>query len=169
MPAHNVPLAAANPLAGLHNIIEPNSASWWPLPPIYYVLLVAIVTLIALAIFIFKKKQKTSQKQKQLLSQLTRLKESKGTFVELNQLLKIVALNYFERELVASLHGKTWLDFLQRYSSSTLSGSFLDEKRFIKQLYTDSEPCAENDFLQAQQWIKQLPKQIKNKKGAENV
>jgi hypothetical protein len=154
-------MSTPNPLDALKNIVEPTYASWWPLPPIYYLLFLGFIAFVFLMIFLFKKKQKAIKKEKVLFNMLTELSNNKGSFAELNHLLKRVALNYFERDIVASLHGKSWLDFLQTYHSAPLSGAFENENVFIKHLYEETQACSKDDLLQAKNWIKELPEQIK--------
>ena len=160
MPVSNFP-SMSNPLSGLHNIIEPSSANWWPLPPIYYLLVFSFIAMITLAVFLLKKHKKQQQKLNALLQQLSKLKGNKASSIELNQLLKIASLNYFPRSSVASLHSKQWLEFLQKVAENPLQGTFQDEAMFIKQLYTQASPATELDFKEAEKWIKQLPSQIK--------
>ena len=107
--------------------------------------------------------------QKDALLQLQKLQEEDANFIALNQLIKGVALHYFSRHQVASLHSEQWFDFLQRYSTTEF---FSGKENFLNHLYRYSEqPCSSEHFNQAKKWITQLPKQIKKqeKEASKNV
>ena len=148
-----------NPLTQLNDILAPSLPSFWPLAPLYWFLLGGGIIALLGALSLLKKYKKHKLKQKKALQQLQHLKQSKANFVLLNQLLKGVALLYFPRQQVASLHGQQWFDFLQCYAQAPL---FENKQHFIKRLYQqDPEACCASDFAQAKNWITALPKQIK--------
>lgn len=163
------PLDKQNPLAQLNDIISPNSANIWPPAPIYWLLLIVLLLLLSASIYFFKQYAKQRKKQQLALQKLQQLKNNKANFVSLNQLLKGVALQYFPRTQVASLHGEQWFIFLQTYAATPL---FESNAAFQKRLYSENDqPCSSDDFVQSKRWIKQLPKQIKKhlKKAISNV
>ncbi len=147
-----------NPLAQLNDIVAPSAPSFWPLPPVYWLLLTMVIIALLLLLFLWKKHKKQRIIQKNALQQLQELQQSQANFVSLNQLLKGVALAYFPRRQVASLHGGLWFDFLQSYAQSPLFGN---KQKFIERLYQQhDQPCSADDFVQARKWITGLPKQI---------
>ncbi|MFT6927539.1 MAG: hypothetical protein ACJAZP_003176 [Psychromonas sp.] len=148
-----------NLLAQLNDIQAPSLPSFWPPAPIYWFLLSALIICLLLSVYLFKKYKKQKVKQTAALKQLTLLEKSNADFILLNQLLKGVALLYFPRRQVASLHGEQWFDFLQSYAQTPLFG---DKADFIIRLYDSPEPtCCRDDFEQARKWISGLHKQIK--------
>jgi len=148
-----------SPLAQLNDIIAPSSPSFWPPAPIYWFLSGALIIFLLLSVYLFKKYKKQKVKQNKALKQLIHLERSNADFIVLNQLLKGVALLYFPRRQVASLHGEQWFDFLQSYAQTPLFG---DKPHFIKRLYGNSAPaCSSSDFDQARKWITGLHKQVK--------
>ncbi|WP_372880980.1 DUF4381 domain-containing protein [Psychromonas sp.] len=152
-----------NPLAQLNDIVGPSSPSFWPLPPVYWLLSSIVILSLLLSLFLLKKHRKQRLKQKNALQQLRLLQQSQADFVSLNQLLKGVALAYFPRRQVASLHGELWFDFLQRYAQAPL---FDNKQKFIERLYQQhSQACSADDYIQARTWIAGLPKQIKKQTG----
>jgi hypothetical protein len=160
------PLANQNPLSQLNGIIEPAGASPWPPAPIYWLLLLALLISVGGAFYLFKRIKQQRLKQQQALNQLQQLQAADADFVLLNQLLKGVALSYFARRQVASLHGAQWFDFLQRYAATPL---FTSKQSFLERLYSSCDPrCSADDFAQAKNWIKQLPKQIKKQNKEAN-
>lgn len=162
------PLANQNPLAQLNDIIAPTTASQWPPAPIYWFLLSALVVVIIASVYLVKRIKQQRQKQRQALQKLQQLQADNSSFIALNQLLKGVALLYFPRQAVASLHGELWFDFLQSYSEKKL---FTSKEIFLKRLYSSEQNCSADDFAQSKIWIKQLPKQIKkhNKEANKHV
>ena len=158
------PLAKQNPLAQLNDIIAPATANLWPPAPIYWGLFIAFAVLIIASVYLFKQRKK----QQQAFTKLQQLQAENTSFIVLNQLIKGVALLYFPRKTVASLHGDQWFDFLQRYSAKPL---FSSKPLFLKRLYSDHQNCSADDFAQSKIWIKQLPKQIKkhNKEANKHV
>ena len=152
-------LANQNPLENLHGIIEPTSASIWPLAPIYWWGLLLLIVLAITSFYLFKRIKVARYKRTQALIKLQQLKLEDANFITLNRLLKGIALIYFPREQVASLYGEAWFDFIQRYSTVEL---FSGKESFLQHLYQYSEqPCSMDHFNEAKVWIKQLPKQIK--------
>jgi hypothetical protein len=151
-----------NLLSQLNDIIAPAPPSFWPLPAIFWLLTVLIITAIVGLFIIIKKYKKQLYKQKLALQKLQTLQQSNATFIQLNQLLKGASLLYFTRQDVASLHGEQWFYFLQTHANERI---FEDKKTFIKRLYNNNEQiCSEQDFAQAKAWIKSLNHKLKSQK-----
>ncbi|MFT6986489.1 MAG: hypothetical protein ACJAT7_002325 [Psychromonas sp.] len=154
-----MPLNNQNPLAQLHDIITPSAPSFWPPAPLYWLLLIISIVLITGAIYLYKRVKSERQKYQMALSKLQQLKDEGADFIALNKLVKGVALLYFPRQQVASLHGEQWFDFLHTYSERPLFGS---KPLFLQRLYNNrDQSCASDDFEQVKIWIKKLPQQIK--------
>ena len=153
--------ANADPLAKLADIINPNVPSNWPPAPIYWVLLFIVLALLGGIFWYFNKQRKVWKKEKNILRQLQQLIHKEASFIQLNQLLKAVALQHFPRPQVASLHGKAWFTFLHQYSQHSLFGG---QQRFLQRLYKDThKSCSVSDFNDAKYWIKGLKKEIKKR------
>lgn len=160
------PQTNVDPLAQLQDVISPDIPSWWPLAPIYWLLIVIAIVLIAVLVYLFKMHNKNKHKQQQAYLQLQQLKQNNANFVLLNQLLKGVALLYFERRQVASLHGEEWFDFIQKHATEPI---FASKQHFVERLYqVEQQSCTKQDYQQAKTWIKNLPTQIKKQKEACN-
>lgn len=160
------PQTNVDPLAQLQDVISPDLPSWWPLSPIYWLLIISCIAFIAVLVYLFKMQHKNKHKQQQAHLQLQQLKQNSANFVLLNQLLKGVALLYFERHQVASLHGEDWFNFIQKHATVPIFGN---KQRFIDRLYqVDQQSCTEQDYQQAKTWIKNLPKQIKKQQKEVN-
>ena len=151
-----------DPLAQLHDIIAPTTPSWWPLPFIYWGILLGCVVISILTIYLIKKHLQKKKQLEHYLSTLSSLQVNGCNIIALNTLLKGVAIATLSREKVASLHGHAWFDFLINYSSFDEGDLFQGKTKFTEQLYGQvSRECDENDFNQANKWIKQLPSFLK--------
>ncbi|WP_354624967.1 DUF4381 domain-containing protein [Psychromonas sp. MME2] len=160
------PQANASPLAQLHDVIAPSIPSWWPLAAIYWFLIALVIGLAIASTYLYKKQQQEKQKQQKALQQLRQLQRSNANFVLLNQLLKGVALSYFPRQKVASLHGEQWFEFLHIHAKEPI---FNSKEAFVKRLYRNDTPaCTDNDYDQAKRWIKNLPVQIRKREQEVN-
>ncbi len=154
-------MAEVDPLTQLKDIHLPPAVGWWPLAPGWYALIVLIFVLIGLISFLCYKRYLNTRAKKQALVLL----QNYLTFYEkdhnvqlasarISELLKRVALVYYPREEVASIHGQEWIGFLNKTSKG------LDFES-VKSMLLDS-PFKHNEqinlqplFLKAQLWIKQ--------------
>jgi hypothetical protein len=106
----------ADPLAGLRDIHIPDSVSWWPLAPGWWVL--GFVVLITLAlVWLWQRRWQQRSYQRVALRHLERLEEQYAsepeTLVrELSVLLRRVTALYYPES--AGLAGRAWLEFLDR-------------------------------------------------------
>jgi hypothetical protein len=142
----------------LHGIIGPSSASWWPLPVVYWLLLLLFFLLLVAVIYFIKPVQNANKQQRYYLDTLSKLQHNHCELITLNQLLKGISMVYFPRSEVASLHGKAWFDFLILHSSFDEKTLFQGRQNFMKKLYTAKDKkCTNLDFEQVKQWIKQMP------------
>lgn len=157
----------SDPLANLHDIIAPSMPSWWPLPVIYWLILLTVLMVIGISVYFFKRHQKQRKSQLHYFTALSQLENNGCDLIELNKLLKMVSIIHLPRAEVASLHGNTWFDFLVSHSSLSETILFKGRQQFISQLYEQSpRKCDNSDFQQAKKWIKQLPSFIKSNNKA---
>jgi len=113
------PAAAADPLAGLRGYHLPQSVSWWPPAPGWW-LLVGLVLVLAAALALYLVRRRRRRAAARLaLDELARLRADlavggdAGVFVRgLSRLLRRFALTCFPRRRVAGLTGTAWLAFL---------------------------------------------------------
>ncbi len=102
----------------LRDIHLPDSVLWWPLAPGWW-MVIAMVVIIALCIFVYKKtyfNRKLNKNIKLELSQYFKdYNEDNNAQVFINKLsalLRRVSLYKFKQESVAKLNGIAWLEFL---------------------------------------------------------
>ena len=101
----------------LEPLIPPETVSFWPPQPGWYVL--AIILLIASAYGVYRiiKYKKRNAYRKLALKELENLSSQNVTptaVVGLNRLLKLTALSGYPRKEVADLTGEPWLEFLDK-------------------------------------------------------
>lgn len=141
-------------------IIPIDAPSAWPPAPIYWLILSIIILAVASLTWFIRRYKKQQQVVKQTLAVLTLLQQQGASFIQLNQLLKGLCLQYYAREQVASLAGDEWFAFLQLHNGANLP-LFTHEKIFCERLYKQHYECTPQDFSSAQRWIKEFPTHVK--------
>lgn len=96
-------------LSSLRDIIEPESISFWPLAPGWWVVAGVMLALIALLVRRSMVEYRRNAYRRDALAELALLD---GDLTRLPALLKRTALGAFPRTEVASLAGEEWLHFL---------------------------------------------------------
>ncbi len=116
-------MAEVDALAQLKDIYLPAPVGWWPLAPGWYILFVFLVSLIIVASFIAYKRYLNARAKKHALvllqsyvHQYEKDRNVQLASAHISELLKRVALVYFPRSKVASIHGKEWINFLNSTS-----------------------------------------------------
>jgi hypothetical protein len=150
MEPHGDPLSLEN----LHDIVVPDPVSWWPPATGWWVLLAAVlvaVTLVALRIY---RSRRANAYRRAALREL----ETVGSPAQLLALLKRVALVTYPREMIASLSGAAWLEFLEHEVPNCFGGRTGD--LLLRVDYENVRPTTE-EFAQlkfsARAWIEEHP------------
>lgn len=119
MPAEapgRITAAGADPLAGLHDVALPTPPPWLPPHgPGWWLLAALLLGVLAWAGWRLWLRHRRNRYRREALSQLERLAAQPLTpqaLAELSGLLKRTALVAYPRELVASLSGSAWRQFL---------------------------------------------------------
>lgn len=154
-------MAKTEPLAQLKDIHLPEPISWWPLAPGWYVLmLLALVIVILISHSIYKRRTNALAKRKALeLLKVYKEQYEKDSNAQLasariSELLRRVALVYYPRTEVASIHGIAWVEFLNK------TGKKIDFNPVKSMLLDSPFKTAESVnlkplFARAEQWIRQ--------------
>jgi hypothetical protein len=154
-------VANSEPLAQLRDIHLPDPISWWPLAPGWYGLMaLAVLLAIGISYRLYKRHANALAKNKALalLSMYKEQYEKDGNAqvasARISELLRRVALVYYPRSEVASIHGDGWIDFLNK------TGKNIDFRPVRAQLLESPFKTAETVklnplFTRAEQWIKQ--------------
>ncbi len=160
-------MANMNPLADLHDIHLPSAVSAWPPGPAYYACLAILIILLLLYLKKLQLKKQTAPKR-EALTRLNTIKmdylahhNAKESAAAVNALLKQLALLYYPRIDVASLHGEAWITFLETHSKQ------IDFKSVENSLLnTPFNPHAKEDLTPlldaANAWIQQRSQRCSN-------
>jgi len=154
-------VAKADALAQLKDIHLPDSIGWWPLAPGWYGVIILILFLMMALAYVAYKRHVNALAKNQALELLHSYKEqyekdrnAQLTSARVSELLRRVALVYYPRAEVASLHGEAWVAFLNQTSKS------IDFKP-VKSMLLDS-PFKTSEtvnlkplLVRAERWIKQ--------------
>lgn len=154
-------MAKTDPLAQLKDIHLPEPVSWWPPAPGWYLLMLIGLLLLVYLTYAAHRRYRDALAKKQALLLLARYQEQyekepnvAQTSAHISELLRRVALVYFPRAQVASLHGEAWLHFLNQ------TGKGIDFHS-VRHMLLDAPFKAQDNmnltplFNQARQWIKQ--------------
>lgn len=154
-------MANAEPLAQLRDIHLPDPIGWWPLAQGWYGLMLLILILVsALVYYLYKRHLNGLAKNKalDLLKTYTRQYEKDRNAqlmsARISELLRRVALVYYPRAQVASIHGEAWVDFLNQTNKGidfTPVKSMLLDSPFKTTETINLKPL----ITRAEQWIKQ--------------
>lgn len=118
-------MAEEQVLAQLKDIHLPKAIGWWPLAPGWYLVAVVLTVVLAIVVYLSHKRYKNGLPKKQALQLLTRYEQqyqkdgnAQLASARISELLKRVALVYYPRTQVASMHGERWLEFLKQNSKN---------------------------------------------------
>ena len=154
-------MAKADALAQLKDIHLPEPITWWPLAPGWYVVaFLFLLTVLGLTYLANKRHQNALAKNQALIllntykEQYEKERNAQRTSALISELLRRVALVYYPRAQVASLHGDAWVDFLNQTSKDV-------DFKPVKSMLLDSPFKIEETInlkpliSRAQLWIKQ--------------
>jgi hypothetical protein len=112
----NAELAATDPgsLSNLHDLVSLPSIPFWPPAPGWFVLGVLIICGLLWGLWQFIKTWRKNAYRREALSLLKALPAEPASLLQIDELLKRVALSVWPREQVASLSGQDWLQFLNQ-------------------------------------------------------
>ena len=106
-------------LQNLHDIVVPASVSWLPPAPGWYALGLTLLLLVLWGAFLWYRRWKRNAYRREALAELAHIENTLAgdgaahlLLPRLPELLKRTALAAYGRGEVASLCGKSWLDFL---------------------------------------------------------
>jgi hypothetical protein len=151
-----------DPLAQLKDIHLPDAIGWWPLAPGWYAIITLIILLIIVLATYAYRRHRYALAKKQALMLLANYQEdyekeqnTPASSAQISELLRRVALVYYPRTEVASLHGDAWLQFLNQTSKgidfNAVRTLLLDAPFRAADTNIDLSPL----FTHAKLWIKQ--------------
>jgi len=111
-----------NPLAQLRDIHLPQSVSWWPLAPGWWLILAGILVLMIAAWWLMRHRQQgrwqrdallqLQQELQQLRLDYQQTEDGSAACATLSSLMRRVAIGLFPASSIAGTHGEQWLHFL---------------------------------------------------------
>ena len=130
-------------IEGLQPLIVPEPVSFWPPAPAWYVLGAVLFAILIFLVYRFIKLKRQNKYRQIAAQQLLEIKSllkdptrRQNGLMELNSLLKRVALKAYERRKVASLSGEAWSTFLNETSKNidfkNYPGNYVVNSGFVK-------------------------------------
>ena len=146
---------AANPaLASLQDIQTPVEIGLWPIAYGYWILIfIALMSSIAIFVYLSKRRQHSAAKRAALVELAELDLNAANYIVNVSAVLKRAAMSYCERDLVASLSGSAWHDWLnQQVKQPATELCELLSLSYQRQPLTESQAIALKQC--AQLWLK---------------
>lgn len=151
-----------DPLAQLKDIHLPAPTSAWPLSIYWWLVIMAVLLIIGLAVYFVFRYIKKTRLTRLALAELAQLQLQGCDVNDLHKLLKRIALSSYSRDTVASLHGEAWLEFLDQQATTKIrvfTEFSANAESWIVNLYS-AQPNAiaePSHFKTCQNWIKKTP------------
>ena len=114
-------------LARLHDVVEPDTVSFWPPAPGWWIVLAATATMAGALCWNGYVAWRRNAYRRAALAELPTTEPTR-----IPALLKRVALAAYPREQVASLSGDAWLEFLERTGGVPMHRGLLDLAYCVK-------------------------------------
>jgi len=107
-------------LGDLEHIVSPSPLPWYPLAPGWLILAGILLALVLFRAVLRLRRWGRNRYRREAVRMLHSLGSGEGgphTVASINRVLKLAALAAWPKELVASLSGKSWTDFLCTHCS----------------------------------------------------
>lgn len=148
----------------LRDIHLPDTISWWPPAPGWW-LLALLVVLVALIIPRVIKYIKRKSLNKLALLELTNIEQTFNTHKNNDQLvqdisvlLRRICLSYKPRQQVASLTGKDWIDYLNTMTENNYFSEQLGQTLLNAPYQKHAHFNADELITSCKNWIEHLPR-----------
>lgn len=145
-----------NLMAALAPLREPDAISWWPLAWGWWVILGLLAAIVVWAlVWLIRRHQRNRYRREGLKSLKRALDQGDMTLSQLNQLLKIIALQAWPQDAVAELHGTQWIAFLTATNPKIAKAGTNDEGLDqLQDVYRRPEAAVSQHLADAAQgWI----------------
>ncbi|WP_462179619.1 DUF4381 domain-containing protein [Pseudoalteromonas gelatinilytica] len=107
-----------NPLDGLHDVIAPTEVAWWPLAPIWWLIIALVGSLLIIGLVLLYKNQQFKKAKKQAIK-LSKTLSDEDT-QELHIILKRLTRHYYNSQLASQPLAK-WSESLSKLSGDSFS------------------------------------------------
>ena len=115
----------ANPLDQLRDIHLPDPVSYWPLAPGWWIVATLAIAIIAATAVLSYRRYRRNAYRREAVNMLTAINplridgDQTEYLQQLNHLLKKTALTIDKRDIISSLSGQDWLQFLDRSAKTS--------------------------------------------------
>ena len=154
-----------DPLSQLKDIQLPDPIGWWPLAFSWWVVIFSFVVIVLFVVWFFRDRHRRNAYRREAQTQLISIKNDvtlnpQMKILQINALLKQVAITVYGRQTIAALNEQAWLDFLKKNAQFIAQPA--DLKTLLTQAYQPTDRIAPADLQRAlkawqgyaQQWIK---------------
>lgn len=107
-----------NPLDGLHDVIAPTEVAWWPLAPIWWLIIALAGSLLIIGLVLLYKNQQFKKAKKQAIKLSKTLSDDDAQ--ELHIILKRLTRHYYSSQLASQPLAK-WSESLSKLSGDNFS------------------------------------------------
>ncbi|MEA3404873.1 MAG: DUF4381 domain-containing protein [Pseudomonadota bacterium] len=154
-----------DPLSQLKDIHIPDPVGWWPMAFSWWVLLFSVSAILFALIWFLLDRHKRNAYRREASDKLKQIKadhniDNQQKILQINALLKQVAITVYGRQKISELNEQAWLDFLK--SSANFITQPQELTTLLSQAYQPLESLDEADLQRkiltwqsyAHQWIK---------------
>ncbi len=153
-----------DPLAQLRDLHTPDPISFWPPAFGWWMIVVFILVLVAVALWGIRYRKRTAPRREALAeliaakAEYDQTQDSTNLMKSLSQLLRRYAMVCFGRQNVAGLTGMSWLKFLDEQGKTTQFSSEVGHQAFVAIPYgSDGSVNAYEMVVVVERWIKSIP------------
>ena len=143
-------------LDNLHDIIVPDTIGFFPLAPGWYILFLLLLTLLFHFGYQRYKMYEREQYRRDAEEELEALNnKNRENTIALLDLAKRVAISAYGREIIATLDGDRWWDFMETYSKTSVSSELRSsiEKLLYEEDVDFDVSVFDAVFLMVSQWV----------------
>ncbi|MEM7564318.1 MAG: DUF4381 domain-containing protein [Pseudomonadota bacterium] len=156
-------------LSSLRDIVPPVEPAWWHIAPVYFLIVVLLLTAGLLSLFWMRHK-KANQAMQQAHTALLQIKreyqanvDQRILAIKLSRWLKQVSMLAFPEQQPASLQGMAWLDFLDQ-SNTRVCFSESCSELFSKTVYSrNPELDAQEIISLCENWLTEIKPRLKGR------
>jgi len=157
-------MSPENPLSNLKDIHLPPAISDWPPAPGWWIFaFIVFIAILLFGIWIWRRNKNKKPKiealkiLKIIQNQYYKKDDQLKTLRKLSHLIRRISLTFYKKEVVASIHGYEWLEFLDKTGETTEftkgAGSILGIEIYKKKPKVDMDSL----FPIVKKWIEKTP------------
>ncbi len=139
----------------LADIISLPPVAWWPVAPGWYIVLCALLLLVAIAVTVTLIHRRQNNYRRAAILELDRLKRDDMILKRIAEILKRTALVILPRQRIAVLSGEAWVHWLEQ-TAPDVTFSSRSRQLLIEQVYQKGIPDSDSVdelLISARGWI----------------